>query len=325
MEHLKFIPLLYLLLFPQLTFATEQPEYSLNMWASTGQTKWRHDATTGHPHNGYPTSELDYKELKSTVLEFRIGQTLQSGYDLDITLGGGFIKSGLLVDDDYLSATGADDLGASQSGNHRYSRTHSDIDDSGLFYFTGKISPPDIGVSNNRYDLQFNLSFHYWYEEYNAYGLSQIECTTLDRCDVVGTTGFSGINVITNKVQWFGMGAGVNFDINVISSLVYYLDFTFYPVMALYNEDIHHLKSSVFAQNPSISMDGIGTGLDLMTGVRLAFTEKASLHIGYRYWQRHVQDQTLTFHYPGGSSASYNLIDFKTTRDGLVVGYTQMF
>ena len=324
MHRLNVIFAIYLLLWPLQLTAEEEPVFTLNSWLSTGQTKWRHDSTGPLSYNGYPSSELDYKNLDSTVLELNIGNTLHNGNRFQLSFGTGSITGGLLVDDDYINANGAIALGASQSGNHRYSRTHSDLNDSYLFYFDGKVYLREFDVEEERYKSQFYLAGHYWYEEYVATSLTQIECTVLSECYPAGTVIYSNANIITNAVQWAGVGLGAEVDLKLFDTLKYYLDFTFYPIMSLYNEDTHHLRGDL-AQNPSISMQGIGTGIDLMTGVKYSLSERASIHLSYRYWQRTVNNQTITFHYPGGYSSSFNLIRFRTSRDGLMAGLTFEF
>lgn len=324
MKHVRFRQLIILLLLPCQTISADQPVFNLDIWSTSGQTKWRHDASYLNSRLGVPSSELDYQKIDSNILEFKMTETLPNGNGISIAIGAGLIEGGLLIDDDYLSAEGATFYSASQSGNHRFSRTHSDIDNSDMYYFSGELSPQNLSSRNNRYEAQFNFSFHYWHEEYRAYGITQIECTTLTLCDPAGTSGYSGVNVITNKVTWFGLGAGIDFELNVINSLAYYLDFTFYPFMSLQNEDTHHLRTDL-AQNPSISMTGYGTGFDFMTGIRLYYSDEASFHLGYRVWERDVKNQTITFHSASGGGTSATLLNFKTRRDGLIAGFSMMF
>ncbi len=122
-----------------------------------------------------------------------------------------------------------------------------------------------------------------------------------------------------------GAGAGLDFDLNLFANFYFYFNYTFYPLMSLNNEDTHHLRPDL-AQDPSISMSGTGTGQDLITGLKIvAPSKKASIYIGYRSWQRHVTNQTITFHGASGGSASADLMDFKTTRDGLIAGVSLRF
>lgn len=119
-------------------------EFSINTWVTEGQTKWRHDASALDPDLGVPSSELDYQGVDSNIVELSIYNKLPSGHSLKLSIGAGSIDNGVLVDDDYLSASGAVTYGATQSGAHRFSRTHSDIDGSGLFYFKGEFTPQDF-------------------------------------------------------------------------------------------------------------------------------------------------------------------------------------
>lgn len=303
---------------PVPVFAVDELEFTFNSWVSNGQTKWRHDASALNPDYGVPTSELDYQGVNSQITEIGVFTHLPSGHRLKLTLGTGVIDEGTLVDDDYLSATGATNLGATQSGAHRFSRTHSDIDGSGLFYFKGEFSPQDFHINTSLADIRFSLGLHLWEEEYTASGVRQIECTLLSVC-TPGFSGYSGVTVITNKVEWTGVGIAMDALFNISNNLAFQLDLTYYPIMNLVNEDTHHLRSDL-AQDPSIRMTGNGTGYDLAAAFNYRFSEKFSVHLGYRIWERWVKNQTITFYSAGGGASSANLMDFRTRRDGFMLG-----
>lgn len=289
-----------------------------NSWISTGQTKWRHDASAQNSDYGVPTSELDYQGVNSNVVEVRVMNILPSGQNLRLTVGKGFIDDGTLVDDDYLSASGAINLGATQSGAHRWSRTHSDIDGNGLFYLKGEFIPDNLQYSTSWIDVGFSFGLHYWQEEYTASGIRQIECTLPSYC-TPGFTGYSGVTVITNRVEWTGLGAAVESLFNFTERFALQLDFTFYPVMSLVNEDTHHLRSDL-SQDPSIRMTGDGLGYDFIAGFKLQINRKFSAQLGYRVWERWVENQTITFYGASGGSSSARLMNFKTRREGIFGG-----
>ncbi len=311
---------------PGRLLAQEDMTFTFNIWVSQGQTKWRHD--TQHYLYGRPTSELDYQGIDSQVREVVIFTHLPTGHGLRFTMGTGDIDDGTLVDDDYFSASGAINYGATQSGAHRFSRTHSDIDGSGLFYFKGEFSPKDFMINTSQADIRFSLGLHRWQEEYIATGVRSIECTVPLVPDVgclpAGSSVLSGVTVITNKVEWTGVGIVMDSLFNFSENFILKLDVTYYPIMRLVNEDIHHLRSDL-AQDPSIKMTGNGTGYDLAATLQYHLAENISLHLGYRVWERSVKNQTITFYGASGGSSSADLMNFKTHRDGVVAGFDFQF
>ncbi len=320
------------LLTPTPSFASNDIEYSFNTWITQGQTKWRHDASASNSDYGTPTSELDYQGIDSQVLEVGALSHLSTGHSLRFAVGTGLISGGTLVDDDYLSASGAAYYNATQSGAHRFSRTHSDIDGNGLFYLKGEFLPKDFQISNSLLQLNLGFGFHYWSEEYTATGVRQVECTTLTHpdlsCNPAGTVSYTGVRVITNKVEWTGFGITMDGLFPLSDKLGVKFDATYYPLMSLVNEDIHHLRttgSSALAQDPSIRMTGNGTGYDLEATLQYRFSPKAAAHLGYRVWDRWVKDQTITFFGASGGASSATLMDFRTHRDGFIAGFDFQF
>ena len=302
----------------------QETSFSLTRWASEGRTKWNHDASFLNPLYGNPSSELDYQNLKSDVVEFGIRTQLKTGHDLQIHIGLGEIKQGLLVDDDYLSAQGAVYYSATQTGEHRFSRTHSDINGDALFYLKGTITPKNLVFRPSFGLIRFSVGGQYWTEQYRAYGITQVECTTLTLCDPAGTVGYQGVNVITNKLTWVGVSAEMDGMLGLAQGLVFKFKFVFLPILSLDNEDTHHLRTDL-AQNPSIRMEGSGYGYDAELGLAYYFSNTVSAHLGYRNWVRQGEDQTITFYSASGGSSTAHLNEFTTTRNGLTIGIDMVF
>lgn len=318
-----FMSLAIILSQAKLSIAGEELEVNFNTWISTGQTKWRHDASALNPNYGVPTSELDYQGVNSNIAEVSVISRLTSGNIIAITIGTGFISEGTLVDDDYLSAEGADNYGATQSGAHRFSRTHSDINGNGLFYLRGELFPEGFQYTSTGMEVGLSLGVHYWEEEYTATGVRQIECTLPSAC-TAGFEGYYGVTVITNKVEWTGIGGSVTSLFDITENLAFNVDVTFYPIMSLVNEDTHHLRGDL-AQNPSVRMTGNGYGYDFMAGIKFNPARNLSFNLGYRVWERWVEDQTITFYGATGGQSSARLMDFNTRREGLVGGIKMFF
>jgi len=300
--------------------------FGLNTWVSEGQTKWRHDASAIDSDYGVPSSELDYQGISSEIAELSGVLVFDHDDRVYITLGLGTINEGILIDDDYWSATGAVNQSDSRTDAHRFSRTHSDITGDGLFYLQAEFSPGNMVFqpSFGRFRLSFGLQ--YWREKYEAQGIRQIECTStiLLWCSPAGTSSRSGKTVITNTVSWTGLGASIDGQIPLFAGLAAEIDFTFYPLMSLVNEDIHHLRPDL-AQDPSIRMTGTGMGYDLTAGLRYRFTDNFSLNLQYRVWQRWVKNQKITFYGAGGGYSSARLMDFTSWRDGWTSGVELAF
>ena len=326
--HLKYLLIAFVLYPLSPVFAENDTRFDFNLWASSGQTKWRHDASMLNPDYGVPSSELDYQNVNSNVAEIRASRELNNAHQVRLTIGTGFIDSGTLVDDDYVSASGAVTYNTTQTGAHRFSRTHSDIEGNGLFYLKGEFLPAGLAYKSGLMELQASFGLHYWEEEYVATGIRQIECTALTHpdlnCAPAGTVAYTGITVITNTVQWTGLGLGFDSKFDLIGRLELNIDFTYYPILSLVNEDIHHLRTDL-NQDPSVRMTGNGTGYDLFAGFNVQFRKELSAHIGYRVWERRVNDQVITFYDAYGGSSSANLMDFTTRREGFMGGITLIF
>jgi len=307
----------------------KETTFSLTRWASEGQTTWNHDASFLDPELGNPSSELDYQNLRSDVIEFGIRSQLKTGHDFQINIGLGEIKQGLLVDDDYVSALGAVLNNTTQTGEHRFSRTHSDISGDDLFYLKGTITPKNLVFRPAFGLIRFSFGGQYWTEQYKAYGVTQVECTALDltkdiRCSPAGTVGYEGVNVITNKLTWVGASVEMDGMVGLAQGLVFKFKLVLLPILSLENEDTHHLRTDL-AQNPSIRMDGDGYGYDIDAGLAYYFSNTISAHLSYRKWLRQVEDQTITFYGASGGSSSARLNKFTTTRDGLAAGIDILF
>ncbi|MDH5445004.1 MAG: hypothetical protein OEY52_05565 [Gammaproteobacteria bacterium] len=325
------ILLMLVVVWPIIVIAEESTEFSLSTWVSEGQTKWSFD--NGSSLYGRPTSELDYQKVASHILEIGVNHVSMEGHKLELNIGTGSVSSGLLVDDDYVSADGAISYNTTKTGEHRFSRTHSEIDSGSVQYLKGQLMPKDLQIKSSKVELGFGLIFSYWYEEYIATGVHWVECTALVvsdiRCLPAGTTILQDRTVITNKVEWTGLGLAMGGTYQLTGKLALNFDLAYYPYMSLKNEDTHHLRPDAFAQDPSISMNGDGTGVDLLAGLTMRYTNDVSIFVIYRYWERNWEGNTknkdITFYSPSGGATSYELLDFKTQREGFSVGFKMKF
>lgn len=326
---------LLLVSFSQGHATEEEITFGARYWISNGYTNWRHDASFLDPEYGVPTSELDYQGVDSEIFEFNILTDVFNDDSLRLTFGFGNINDGRLVDDDYYSALGAVNQNTTETVAHRFSRTYSDIAGDGLFYLRGDFLPHELVFNPSFGQFQISFNAQYWQENYRAQGVLQVECTDYtpppditDSCGPIGSFGYAGVDVISNKVIWLGFGASIEGRVNMLSDLSLIVNTTLYPLMTLINEDIHHLRTSggdALAQNPSIRMTGTGFGYDLELGFEYRISPDLTASIAYRRWERWVKNQTITFFDAFGGSSSAYLMDFSTSRDGFIVAVEQVF
>ena len=292
--------------------------YSIGTWIGTGQTDFNH--TSGYYLHGDPTSELFYRDLRGYSGEFLGKVNWRRWFARGLAgYGGGF---GELIDDDFVSAAGAAFYATSQSGEHRYSRTLSDVNMVDMLY-----AQFDVGghfYRSPRLKLGAYMGFHYWAEQYNAEGVTQLECTSALLCDPPGTSGFAGQSTITNSLRWHGMRIGLTSTLQVLNGLELNLDGGFLPLAFVDNEDTHHLRVDL-AQNPSVQDSGLGLGYTLEGTVHYRFHPRLSVKVGYRYWHMQVNDGTATFYLPGGFAGDTPLNKLETYRHGGLLGVDYLF
>lgn len=299
-------------------------ELTGRLWYSLGHTVWSHDASTLDPNFGNPTSELSYEDINAPVLELEYRRDFGNRLSLRSTLGLGTISDGTLIDDDYLSEDGADNLGAMQDGAHRFSRTESDISGDNLFYLSVEMGygllKPDAS-----HNLDFVLGYQYWREKYEAKGVRSLECTLPGTgCLPAGTEAFQDTTVISNTVTWQSAYLGVD------GSYIFNRRWSLagrgllVPFAGLENEDVHHLRQDL-SQDPSFLMKGVGYGFDLELEGAYRLTSMMTLRFGYRYWLRSVENETWRVYDADGNTARANLNQFETTRHGPHVGLQFLF
>lgn len=302
----------------------------LSGWFSQGQTTWSHNASGLDANLGNPSSRLKYKDAGTNVAEITSRVLLKNKMFLRGSFGYGVIGGGRLTDDDFLSAQGAAAQGATVSGEHRFSRTFSDLDGNRLWYLNGDIGVTTHTFKENRGSLAMFVGLQYWRERHVAAGVTQAECTTAAspnpafRCSPVGTVSFRNQAVITNSMSLFSGRIG--------GEVEYKLDprITFEAKVALLlsylnNEDVHHLRTDL-AQDPSFRMTGFGIGTNTDVGLRVRIWDRLYLSGGYRvWWNRVVLGDQWKIYGADGSTSTASLTEFQTLRHGPTVGLTYTF
>ena len=298
-------------------------ELSIATWISQGRSNWNHTAPSSLL--GDPTSSLDYKDVWSNIVELSARVVHKRGFSLTGQIGYGAITEGVLIDDDFVSASGATAFGASVNGPHRISRTESDIGDSYVFYVNGELGLLFYRFAENKGLVNAVLGFQYWREKYVAKGVKQLECTAVGTfCNAAGTESFLGTKAITNTVQWTSMKVGAEGHMNFWNRVTLQAKAIALPLAWLHNEDIHHLRTDL-RRSPSFKMSGLGYGFNVEGLVQVQVFTRFFLHGGYRYWWLTVQDGDWENFPVSGSSTTANLNEFRTFRHGATFGVSYLF
>jgi len=280
-------------------------EVGLSTWISQGNTKWSHNASSLDPSLGNPTSELDYEDVWSNVVELHGQVSLRNGLFFRGQFGYGGIDDGQLIDDDFLA------------GQNLVSRTHSDIDGSNLWYLNADVGLKFLSFSGGRGSLKAFVGYQYWQETYEAKGIIQL-------VPPGGTVPTGGQTVITNEVQWNSIRLGVEGRYQFTRRFSIDGNAAFIPYTSLKNEDIHHLRPDL-SQDPSISMRGSGIGANFEVTASYMIVKQLFLDLGYRYWWVQVTDGDLQFHFSNGPTSTVNLNEFQTIRQGVTLGLNYKF
>ena len=299
-------------------------DVTLTSWLTEGKTRWNFYNQSAL--FGNPTSELDYKDVGTTVTE--LGGTVSFDkrsfrYFVRGQVGYGEVGGGRLVDDDYVSAAGAGAFGTTQVGAHRFSRTHSNLDGSHIWYLNADFGG-QIDVWRKRASVGAFLGYQHREEKLQAFGVTQVECTAPGNlCNAVGTV--TGVNrlALTNKAIWDSLRLGVEGDVRPHAR--FSLDGRFaFLVSRLNNKDIHHLRTDL-KQDPSITMTGTGIGFNGEASASLLVYKQLFFDVGYRYWWQRVGSGDVIFHGTTGDSQALPLNEFKSIRQGVTFGLRYTF
>ena len=136
-------------------------DIGLSEWFSQGNTQWSHNASALDANLGNPSSKLQYKDTGTNITEITGRVKLKNKVFFRGAFGYGSIGGGRLTDDDFLSAQGAAAQGATVSGEHRFSRTYSDIGGDNLWYLNGDIGMTTHSFPENKGSLAMFVRLQY--------------------------------------------------------------------------------------------------------------------------------------------------------------------
>lgn len=239
-----------------------------------------------------------------------------------LNVGYAGIGGGRLTDNDYLAA---------DRGNPS-SVTHSDINGNNMWYVNADAGARMLTFADHRGWLDAFVGFQYWSQQFQAFGVRQVTCTTAGATVNLGggqvlcpaTTQPNSVLAITNTTNWYTIRTGGQVAYQLARRFGVEFAAALHPVTILDNKDIHHLRSDL-QQNPSFSMTGFGFGADADAGVKFMLVEKLVLNVGYRVWWNRIIDGTLKNHPVGSASQFFPLTQFESLRHGLTAGITYTF
>ena len=264
--------------------------------------------TSGYSTNSTALSELRWRGVDSVVPEVN-AEFVWRRFVFMSSLGGGAIKQGVLLDEDF------EDRGH----DVRISRTRSDVDDTGLFYINA-----DFGYRLWRWGtpeqpgfVDALAGFQYWYERYVAFG-----ATSAFPAEV--PTIASRARVITQDWNWYSFRLGGRTQIPLFAGLSFKGRAFVLPWSKSVVDDIHHKRSDLL-HNPSFrdEADG-GVGVQLDAGLAYRIWRGLSMEAGFQYWWIKSGEGTSTARTPDGDFEG-TLFGNKTERYGPYVGLQYRF
>ncbi len=299
----------------------------LKVWDSRGETTWSHNASPSDPTLGNPTSRLSYRDIDSTLAEITGHVELPQRFYLELAYGSGNIDEGSLVDEDFLSAFGAQFFGTSQSGEHLFSQTVSNVNDTDVHYYSLKLGRSVFGDPRKRGGVGLFGQLQLWSEQTRAVGIRQTVCTSPNvLCAPAGFAGFADTTVIKNDVDWRSLFLGVDGYYRITEKLAISGTLAYSPLTEVENEDIHFLRTDL-AQNPSFKLDGSGDTINAEVTLSYHFTPNFAGHAGLRYWKARVENETAGWSvFPAEGIRQFaDLNELESERKGVTVGVSYTF
>lgn len=307
-------------------------DVSLTSWLTEGKTRWNFYNQSAL--FGNPTSDLNFKDVGTTVTELGGKMSFDKRtfqYFLRGQVGYGAVGGGRLVDDDYVSASGAAFYGTTQSGAHRFSRTHSDLNGGHIWYLNADFGT-QVEIWQKRASLGAFLGYQHREEKLKAFGVGQVECTAPGvLCNPAGTERPVNQPALTNTAKWDSFRLGLEGEARLHPRVSLDGRATFL-LSRLSNKDIHHLRTSNppdpttdLKQDPSITMTGSGIGFNGEANASVMVYNQFFFDVGYRYWWQRVGSGDVIFRGLTGDSQPLPLTEFRSIRQGITFGLTYKF
>jgi hypothetical protein len=264
--------------------------------------------TTGYSTNSTAVSELRWRGVDSVVPEIN-ADFVWKRFVLLGAVGGGVIKEGVLIDEDFTDT----------DHHSRFSRTRSDTDDTGLVYvnldagyrFLKWGDPQQPGF------VDALVGFQYWHERYVAFGVTSA-------FPAVVPTLPSSTRVITQDWDWYSFRLGARTQVPIIAGLSAKARAYVIPVSKSVVRDTHHQRSDLL-HDPSFhdEADG-GIGVQVDAGLMYRVWRGLSVEAGFQYWWVKSGEGTSTARTTAGDFDG-RLLENKTERYGPYVGLQYRF
>ena len=277
-------------------------EIGARYWYSMGQTDFDLYDDTG----SLLISRLTYDGLDAHSGELFFKSQHDSGWFVKGYGGIGMVPAGSLKDEDFPPVVDP------------YSSTVSAQQDGVLKYLSADIGYPFFGSygAAGRFEIAAFTGYHYWNEQVHAYGCTQLAANPF----ICEPALASGVNVISNEVEWHSWRVGVMGTFDMGNGLRFTGEAAWVPYTWLDNVDNHHLRPDI---NPAPS-DGDGHGLQLEAVVNYDVNERFSIGAGGRYWRVGRTDGFAHFEEtPGGGIPQ--VVKFQSERYGAFVQASMTF
>jgi hypothetical protein len=281
--------------------AQEPAEKSLTL----GGRVW---VTTGSSTNSTTLSELRWRGVDSIVpevnAEFLLNRLVLMG-----SIGGGLIKEGVLIDEDFTN----------RDHDVRISRTRSDTDDTGLVYLNFDVGYRAVrwGTREQPGFLDVLGGFQFWHERYVAFG------ATSAFTDVVPPIS-SNTKVITQDWYWYSLRVGARTQVPLFAGLSAKFRGFVVPWSKSVVDDVHHLRGDLL-RDPSFRDDASGgVGVQLDGGLAYRIWRGLSAEVGFQYWWIKSGEGTSTARTPAGDFEG-KLLENRTERYGPYVAVQYRF
>lgn len=264
--------------------------------------------TSGYSLNSTQTSDLRWRGVDSVVPEVNVDFLLKRFVVMG-SVGGGAIKQGVLIDEDF----------ADSNHDVRVSRTRSDTDDTGLVFVNADVGYRLLqwGAREQPGFVDGLLGFQYWHERYVAFG------ATSAFPDVVPAVS-SDQRAITQNWHWYSLRVGGRTQVPLFGALSLKARAFVLPWSKSVVNDVHPLRADL-RHDPSFrdEADG-GIGVQADGGLTYRVWRGLSVEAGYQYWRISSGSGTSTAHTIVGDFDS-NLRENRTERHGPYVGVQWRF
>lgn len=277
-------------------------EFGTRYWASTGMTRWGHNAQGANPILGNPTSVLTYENLDANVFELHGRWTFEQAWFVKGNLGIGRINTGNFDDEDFFA------------GQVKFSDSTSSVRGGRITYGTLDFGRDVWRSRSGRGALGLFAGYQRWSERVDAYGAT---FTVGGGAEIP-----NNVPVISNEVIWtsFRLGLAARGAWGRRTRLTGELALV--PYTRMRNEDSHYLRQSPsdLGPVPNVINEGSGTGVQAELELRWNVYEHYELGLGARYWRLKTAKGTNR-----AAGGTFPLVFEESERTGLTLSLSRLW